>query len=196
MVKVLIRCHKVVKTLIDNGASLNLIMRKTFIKMGLNLSHLTPVHDTFHSVILGQTSTPIGRIDLEVLCGSWDNKHRETIIFKVMSFDIGYNCMLGRPFLLKFMAVIHTAYATMKMPGPKGIITIKADRWDALAWENASLSHTGWFSDKEPQDYVAKTAKTQGDSAPRKTSATKPSISDTLRTSTAQKGAYIASTST
>jgi hypothetical protein len=70
MVKVLIRCHKVVKTLIDNGASLNLIMRKTFIKMGLNLSHLTPVHDTFHNVILGQTSTPIGRIDLEVLCGS------------------------------------------------------------------------------------------------------------------------------
>jgi hypothetical protein len=49
-------------------------------------------------------------------------------IFKVMSFDIGYNFMLRRPFLLKFMAVIHTAYATMKMPGPKGIITIKADR--------------------------------------------------------------------
>jgi hypothetical protein len=45
-----------------------------------------------------------------------------------MSFDIGYNFMLRRPFLLKFMAVIHTAYATMKMPGPKGIITIKADR--------------------------------------------------------------------
>jgi hypothetical protein len=45
-----------------------------------------------------------------------------------MSFDIGYNFMLIRPFLLKFMAVIHTAYATMKMPGSKGIITIKADR--------------------------------------------------------------------
>jgi hypothetical protein len=45
--------HKVVKTLIDNGASLNLIMRKTFIVMNLNLSDLTPVHDTFHDVILG-----------------------------------------------------------------------------------------------------------------------------------------------
>jgi hypothetical protein len=45
----------------------------------------------------------------------------------VASFDIGYNCILGRPFLLKFMAVIHTAYATLKMSGPKSVITIKAD---------------------------------------------------------------------
>jgi hypothetical protein len=51
MVKLPIGRHKVTKTLIDNGASLNLIMRKTFIKMGLNLSDLVPVHDTFHRVI-------------------------------------------------------------------------------------------------------------------------------------------------
>jgi hypothetical protein len=43
--------HKVAKTLVDNGASLSLTMRKTFIEMGLNLSNLTPVHDTFHGVI-------------------------------------------------------------------------------------------------------------------------------------------------
>jgi hypothetical protein len=34
IVKIPIRCHKVAKTLIDNGASLNLMMRKTFIEMG------------------------------------------------------------------------------------------------------------------------------------------------------------------
>jgi hypothetical protein len=42
VVKLPIGRHKVVKTLIDNGASLNLIMRKTFIEMGLNLKDLTP----------------------------------------------------------------------------------------------------------------------------------------------------------
>jgi hypothetical protein len=42
VVKILIRRHKVAKTLIDNGASLNLMMRKTFIEMCLNLSYLTP----------------------------------------------------------------------------------------------------------------------------------------------------------
>jgi hypothetical protein len=48
-------------------------------------------------------------------------------MFEVASFDIKYNYILGRPFLLKFMAFIHTAYVTMKMSGPKGVITIKAD---------------------------------------------------------------------
>jgi hypothetical protein len=82
----------------------------------------------FHGVILGQSSTPIGHIDLEVSCGSRDNKQREMLTFEVVSFDIGYNCILKRSCLLKFMAVIHTAYATMKMPGPKGVITIKVRR--------------------------------------------------------------------
>jgi hypothetical protein len=127
VVKLLIGHHKVAKTLIDNDASLNLIMRKTFIEMGINLSDLTPVHDTFHGVIPGQSFTPIRRIYLEVSCGSGDNKCRETLTFQVTSFDISYNCILGRSFLLKFMAVIHTAYTMKKMPGSKGIITIKAD---------------------------------------------------------------------
>jgi hypothetical protein len=60
VVKLLIEWHKVAKTLIDNGASLNLIIRKTFIKMDLNLKDLTHVHDMFHGVIPGQSSTPIG----------------------------------------------------------------------------------------------------------------------------------------
>jgi hypothetical protein len=58
------------------------------------------------------------------------------------------------------MAVIHTAYATMKMPGPKGVITIKADQRDALACENTSLLQDELFSDNAAQDQVAKVAKT------------------------------------
>jgi hypothetical protein len=53
IVKISIGWHKVAKALIDSGASLNLLMRKTFIQMGLKLSDLTPVHDTFHGIILG-----------------------------------------------------------------------------------------------------------------------------------------------
>jgi hypothetical protein len=120
IIKIPIGRHKVAKTLIDSGASLNLMMRMTFIEMDLKLSDLTLVHDTFHGIILGQVSTPIGRIDLEVSCGTGENKCREMLTFEVASFDIGYNCILGRPFLLRFMAVIHTAYTTIKMPGPRG----------------------------------------------------------------------------
>jgi hypothetical protein len=61
----------------------------------------------------------------------------------VASFDIGYNCILRRLFLLKFMVVIHTTYATIRMPGPKGMIMIKTDQRHALACENATLTHVG-----------------------------------------------------
>jgi hypothetical protein len=54
MVKLSIGWHKVTKMLIDNGASLNLIMRKTFIEMGINLKDLTLVHNMFHGIILGK----------------------------------------------------------------------------------------------------------------------------------------------
>jgi hypothetical protein len=53
MVKLPIERHKVTKTLVDNEASLNLIMRKTFIEMGLNQSDLMLVHGRCHGVILG-----------------------------------------------------------------------------------------------------------------------------------------------
>jgi hypothetical protein len=76
IVMILIGRHKVAKTLIDIRALLNLMMRKTFIEMGLKLSYLTPVHDTFHGIIPGQTSTPIGHIDLDVSCGTGENKRR------------------------------------------------------------------------------------------------------------------------
>jgi hypothetical protein len=149
VVKILIGRHKVAKTLIDSGASLNLMMRKTFIEMCLNLANLTPMHDTFYGIILGQSSTTIGCIDMEVSYRSRENKCREMLTFEVASFDIGYNCILGRHFFLMFMVVIHTGYATIKMPGPKGVITLKFDQRDALACENATLTHVGRFDEKE-----------------------------------------------
>jgi hypothetical protein len=167
--------------LIDSGASLNLIMRKTFIEMGLNLSDLSPVHDTFHGIIPGQASTPIGRINLEVSYGTGENKHREMLTFEVASFDIRYNYILGRPFLLKFMAVIHTAYATIKMPGPRGVITLKSDQRDALACENASLTHAGRFGKEEAQKLAVKVAKTHGGGTPAKTVMPRPSAEDTSK---------------
>jgi hypothetical protein len=139
-------------------------MRRTFIEMGLNLSDMTPVYDTFHGVISGQASTPIGRIDLEVSCGTWENKRREMLTFKVANFDIGYNCILGRPFLLKFMTVIYTTYATVKMLGPRGVITLKSDQRDALACD-----HPRRFGKEEAQKLAAKVAKTYGEGTPAKT---------------------------
>jgi hypothetical protein len=68
------------------------------------------------------------------------------LTFEVASFDIGYNCILERHFLMKFMVVIYIVYATIKMPSSKGVITIKADQRDALARENATYVVSTSFS--------------------------------------------------
>jgi hypothetical protein len=195
VVKIPIGRHKVAKTLIDNGASLNLMMRKTFIEMCFNLADLTPVHDTFHVIIPGQSSTSIERIDLEVSCGTGENKRRKMLMFEVASFNIGYNCILGRPFLLKFMAVIHTTYAMIKMPVPKGVITFKSDQHDALACENVTLTHVRKFGEKEAQDLAAKMAKTHIGSTPARTVAPKLAAGCTPRPPVGKKGMMVTSTS-
>jgi hypothetical protein len=107
------------------------------------------------------------------------------LTFEVASFNIGYNYILGRLFLLKFMAVIHTTYAIMKMPGLKGVITIKTDQLDVLVCESATLAHTGRFGDKVTQDQVAKT---KGGSTPWKTAGAKPPLSSTPRTPMGTQG--------
>jgi hypothetical protein len=84
--------------------------------------------------------------------GSRDNKLKEVLTFEVATFNIGYNCILGRLFLLKFKAVIDATSDTLKVPGPKGVITIKTDQRDALACENASLMHAGRFGKKRPRN--------------------------------------------
>jgi hypothetical protein len=92
----------------------------------------------------------------------------EMLTFEVASFDIGYNCILGWHFLLKFMAVIHTAYAIIKMPGPRGIITLTSDHQDAIACESVALTQAGKFGTKEAQDLAVKMAKIpQGNTSSR-----------------------------
>jgi hypothetical protein len=140
-------------------------------------------------------STSVERIDLEVSCETGDNKRREMLTFEVASFDIGYNYILGRPLLLKFMTVIHTAYATMKMPDPKGMITIKADQRDTLACENATLRHPGWFGEKKAQEQAAKVVKTQGGSTPLRSPAPEPLTIGIPRPPSTKKDTYVASTS-
>jgi hypothetical protein len=195
VVKLPIGWQKVAKTLINNGASLNLIKRKTFTEMDLNLKDLTPVHDTFHGVIPGQSFTPIRYIDLEVSCETGDNKRKEVLTFEVVSFDIGYNCILGRSFLLKFMAVIHTAYDMLKMPDPNGVITIKVNQRDALACENTTLAHVGRFSEKAAQDQVVKVVKMHDGSTSFKSPVPKPLTIDSPWPPSTNKGAYGASSS-
>jgi hypothetical protein len=141
-------------------------------------------------------STPIGCIDLRVSCGIGENKHREMLTFEVASFDIEYNCIHGRHFLLWFMVVIHAAYTKIKMLGPRGVITLKSDQCDAIACENAALTHAGRFGEQEVQNLAAKLAKTHMVGTSARMVMPGPVAGDKLNMPIEKKGATVTPTST
>jgi hypothetical protein len=70
---------------------------------------------------------PLGHIYMPVTFGTLENYRSEFLRFEVARFDCGYNTIIGRPGLVKFMAIPHYSYMLLKMPGPQGIITVRAD---------------------------------------------------------------------
>jgi hypothetical protein len=93
------------------------------------------------------------------------------------------------------MTVIHTVYATIKMPGPKDIIVLKSDQRDALACENVTLTHAEQFCEREAQKLAAKVAKTHGGSTLIRTATLKPPAAGTFRSPTEKKSTFVCSTS-
>jgi hypothetical protein len=69
----------------------------------------------------------LGHIYLFVTFGTLENYITEFLRFEVVCINCGYNAIIGRPGLAKFMAIPHYPYMILKMPGPQGIITIRAD---------------------------------------------------------------------
>jgi hypothetical protein len=112
------------RVLIDGGSSINLLYRTSMEKLGIPKIQLKPTKLTFHGIVLGHSCTPMGRVELEVLFGGKDNHHREPIWFEVVDLNSPYHVLLGQPALAKFMAIPHYAYLKMKLPGPRGVITV------------------------------------------------------------------------
>jgi hypothetical protein len=112
------------RVLIDGGSSINLLYRTSMEKLGIPAIQLKPTKLTFHGIVPGHSCTPMGKIQLEVLFGEKDNHRREPIWFEVVDLNNPYHVLLGRPALAKFMVVPHYAYLKMKLPGPRGVITV------------------------------------------------------------------------
>jgi hypothetical protein len=118
------------------------------------------------------------------------------LTFEVVRFNIGYKCILERPFLLRFMVVIHTTHTTIKMPGPRGVITLKSDQHDALACKNAPLTHAGRFDEKEVQNLAKKVAKMHRGGTFARTVMPGSLAGDTPKTPAAKKSTTVTPTST
>jgi hypothetical protein len=69
----------------------------------------------------------LGHIYLSVTFGTLENYRTEFLRFEVARFDCEYNAIIERPGLAKFMAIPHYSYMILKMSGPQGIISVRAD---------------------------------------------------------------------
>ena len=68
----------------------------------------------------------MGRIDLPVCFGTAANFRKEVLTFEVVGFRGTYHAIIGRPGYAKFMAIPNYTYLKLKMPGPKGFITVSS----------------------------------------------------------------------
>jgi hypothetical protein len=125
VLKAQIRAYDVDRIFMDAGSGINLIYAKTLRAMHISLEFLKPIDCSFHGIVPGSANYPLGRITLNVCFGNRQNYRREKLDFEVMDWPSQYHAMLGRPAFSRFMAVPHYTYLVLKMPGPKGIITVK-----------------------------------------------------------------------
>jgi hypothetical protein len=117
--------YDVGRVFMDAGSGINLIYARTLKAMCISLEILKPTNCSFHGIVPEGANYPLGKIELDVCFGNSSNYHREKLEFEVMDWPWQYHAILGWPAFAKFMAVPHYAYLTLKIPGPKGTITVQ-----------------------------------------------------------------------
>ena len=108
--------------------------------MGIDPSRIKPTKITFKGVIRGVEACCTASITLEVVFGSPDNFRSEELIFNIVPFRSGYHALLGRTAFARFNAVPHYAYLKLKMPGPRGVITVNGNRERSLRTEEHTVA--------------------------------------------------------
>jgi hypothetical protein len=108
----------------DGGSSFNIIYAETLGLLGVDLSMIRAGTAPFHGIVPGKRVLPLRQLDLPVCFGTPSNFRKETLTFEVVGFRGTYHVVLGRLCYAKFMAVPNYTYLKLKMPGPKGTITV------------------------------------------------------------------------
>jgi hypothetical protein len=86
--------------------------------MGISTVDLTHWDTPFFGIMPTEGEYPLGHLFMPVTFSVADNYQTDFLCFKVALFDCGYNVIIGRPRLTKFMAIPHYPYMILKMPEP------------------------------------------------------------------------------
>ena len=120
----------ITKTLITDGAGLNMLSEEAFSLLHVPPERLQPSRP-FLGVGGGSTGS-LGQIRLPVTFGTYDNFRTDLIDFDIAPIGLPYNAILGYPALARFMATTHLAYNLMKMSESSGVLIVCGDTGDAL----------------------------------------------------------------
>jgi hypothetical protein len=127
LVDPVVRENRGKKVLVDEGSSINVTFPQSLLGLGVALKELHESDTPFFGIVPTEGEYPLGHIYMSVTFGTPENYRTEFLRFEVASFDCRYNAIIGTPGLAKFMAIPHYSYMILKMPGPQGIITVRAD---------------------------------------------------------------------
>ena len=123
----IIEGYHLTHVLMDGGSSLNLIYQDTVRRMGIDPSRISQSNTTFEGVILGVEARCRGSLVVEVTFGSPGNFRSEELLFTIAPLQSGYHGLLGRMAFARFNAEPHYAYLKLKIPGPRGVITVNGN---------------------------------------------------------------------
>jgi hypothetical protein len=100
------------------GSIINVTFPRTLLGLGVALKELHESDTPFFGIVPTEGEYPLGHIYMTVTFGTPENYRTEFLRFEVASFDCGYNAIIDRLGLEKFMAIPHYSYMILKMPGP------------------------------------------------------------------------------
>jgi hypothetical protein len=126
------------KILVDNGSSADILFLKTFEKMNLSQHMLHPPEYPLQG-FKGKPIKTVGKVNLTVSFGDLDNTKTKTLTIDVVDIYHPYLAIFSRGFMKKFDDVIRQQFLCMKIPAPKGVITVFADQQEA---RNIEKGHT------------------------------------------------------
>jgi hypothetical protein len=151
--------------------------------LGVALKELHELDTPFFGIVPTEGEYPLGHIYMPVTFGTLKNYITEFLRFEVASFDYGYNAIIGRPGLAKFMAIMHYLYMILKMSGQQEIITMRADFqgaaecfWVAIQaalTTKPPTSSSAWANSKPEEDLAISANEDQAVTSMRLTEETK-----------------------
>lgn len=116
----------VLRVLIDQGSSADILYYDAFVRLGLK----DPILRPFAGALSGEEKGQIkGCIDLETTFGEGEHAKTISVGYVVVDAVTAYNIIIGRPSLNKLGARVSTQHLTMNYPLPNGKVgVVRADQ--------------------------------------------------------------------